>query len=132
MNAHIPSYGNTLLKSELGTVSEPYLTYKDIGKKNFETTLEGENTETPFKGNVSDDGSSGSSDDDGDAHNGAEGGTKAVYTNETYSMYVAREASICGPKEAYILAEMMKNLPYPSDVQKAWWTTEAGDRKSVV
>jgi hypothetical protein len=131
LNAHIPSYGNTLLKSELGTVSEPYLTYKDIGKKNFETTLEGENTETPFKGNVSDDGSSGSSDDDGDAHNGAEGGTKAVYTNETYSMYVAREASICGPKEAYILAEMMKNLPYPSDVQKAWWTTEAGSKGAI-
>lgn len=113
IDSHIPSYSNTLLKTEEGEISEGSLTQNDIGKVNFEVTLEGENPSTPFVQNK--------------------------YTNETYGFYRVKSSEICSPKEAYILAEMLKNIPENEEflaeefkdkwytyVQQAWWTTTAG------
>lgn len=105
VDSKLPGVKDVTLTTEQGSTEEPYLTYKDIGKKNFEVTLDGENTETPFK--------------------------EGTYQNYTYGMFKVQSSEICGPKEAYILSEMMYNMPYPSYVQNAWWTTEAGSKGAI-
>lgn len=105
VDSKLPSSNDVILTTEEGSVEEPYLTYNDIGKKNFEVTLDGEDTETPFK--------------------------EGEYQHYTYGMFKVKSSEICRPKEAYILAEMMYNMPYPSYVQNAWWTTEAGSKGAI-
>ena len=79
----LPSINETYLKGSNGdrlNVSFPYLTMNDIGKEIFK----GDDKREPF---------------------GSE-----VYTNLTLGFYVGGDINICRPKEAYILAEMVKEL----------------------
>lgn len=105
VDSKLPGADDIILTTEQGSVEEPYLTYNDIGKKNFEITIDGEDTETPFK--------------------------EGEYQHFTYGLFKVASSEICGPKEAYILSEMMYNMPYPSYVQNAWWTTEAGSKGAI-
>lgn len=113
--AHIPSAKDVILKTEQGEVSEGYLTQNDIGKKNFEVTLDGENPESPFK--------------------------QVLYKNQSYGFYRVKVQKHVDQKEAYILAEMMENLPslaeaeysgtWAAEEQHAWWTTTAGSHGAI-
>ena len=79
----LPSESETYLKGSNNdklSVSYPYLTMKDIGMEIFKE----DNKSTPF--------------------------ASEVYTNLTYGFYVEGDVHICRPKEAYILAEMKKEL----------------------
>ena len=79
----LPSINETYLKGSNGdrlNVSFPYLTMNDIGKEIFKE----DDRREPF---------------------GSE-----VYTNLTLGFYVGGEINVCRPKEAYILAEMVKEL----------------------
>ena len=46
--------------------------------------------------------------------------------SETYGYYTVSATHICTPKEAYIIAEMIRNDSYPAEVQYAWWSTMFG------
>lgn len=102
---HLPSYNNTILNTEKGSISEAYLTQNDIGKKNFVHTVESYSSSpnSPFK--------------------------SSTYTNETYGYYKVNSKNIATPMEAYILSEMAKEQVVrgnDTNVQIAWWNTEAG------
>lgn len=102
---HLPSANQTVLNSEKGSVTEAYLTQNDIGKKNFEHTVDSTSSSanSPFK--------------------------SASYTNETFGYYKVNNTYVAKPMEAYILAEMAKEQivrGHDSNVQIAWWNTEAG------
>ena len=79
----LPSINETYLKGSNGDrldASFPYLTMNDIGK----TFAKDENRKEPF--------------------------ASEIYTNLTLGFYVGGEINICRPKEAYILAEMVREL----------------------
>ena len=55
----------------------------------------------------------------------------STYTNRTMARYKITETRVANPREAYILSELFRNVGYPSDVQKAWWTTQSALRDLI-
>ena len=94
---HLPSGGNVVVSDGGQSASYGYLTANDIGKKIFMTGWT-TSPSNPYSGT----------------------------TSETYGYYKVGGTHICTPKEAWIIAEMIRNGSYPSEVQYAWWGTIFG------
>lgn len=98
--------GRATLVTEEGS-SDPGFTGKlkpgDEGTKLFEVNKEGEDTQTPF--------------------------VQGTYTNKTYGEYEVKEVKIATPMEAYILAEMLNNLPNQTNAGFKFVGDDTGHRE---
>ena len=96
------SYGGTTFENMLG-----YITANDLGKKLHEHNKNSKGSDF----------------------------NQSSYTHKTFGYYKKiGDTEIANPKEAYIIAEMKKNTlengkDYPTEYQKAWWTTYLGTKK---